>query len=106
MNRKLISSLVAVGLLAIGIGVSGALAGDDNPTQPPVACSVLAPGGDTNDAAKAVGNAADNVSEEADSQQADDQEGDVNEPEGQNNDQGEQGDCNDVDDGDQGDGDH
>ena len=100
MNRKLIPTLVAAALLAIGIGVSGALAGDDQPepAQPPVACSVLAPGGDENDVAKAVGNAADNVSQEADQQQGDDEQGDVNEAEGQNNDQGEQGDCNDEND--------
>jgi hypothetical protein len=103
MNRKLIPTLVAAGLLAVGIGVSGALAGDEQPepATPPVACSTLAPGGDENDAAEAVENAADNVSEEAESQEADDEQGD--EAEGNNNDQGEQGDCDDEDDDDQGD---
>jgi hypothetical protein len=54
MNRKLIPTLVAVGLLAVGIGVSRALAGDDPPALAPVACSDLAPGGDEDDAAEAV----------------------------------------------------
>jgi hypothetical protein len=93
MNSKLIPTLLAAGLLAVGIGVSGALAGDDHPAPAPVACSILAPGGDENDAAEAVENAADNVSEEADRQEADDQQGD--EAEGNDNDQGEQGDCDD-----------
>ena len=97
MNRKLIPTLVAAGLLAIGIGVSGALAGDDHPqpAPPPVACASLAPGGDEGDAATAVTNAAKNVSHEADSQEADDQQGD--EAQGQTGDQDEQGDCNDDD---------
>ena len=100
MDRKLIPTLVAAGLLAIGIGVSGALAGDDqpDPAPPPVACSMLTPGADEQDAATAVTNAAKNVSEEADDQEADDEQGD--EAEGQGNDQGEQGDCNDDDQGD------
>jgi hypothetical protein len=100
MYKKLIPALAAAGLLVFGIGVSGAIAHDDQPT-PPVACTTLAPGGDENDAADAVANAADNVSQEADNQQADDQQGD--EADGDNNDQGEQGDCNDENDDDQGD---
>src|SRR5262245_41048671 len=96
MNRKLIPTLVAAGLLAIGLGASGALAGDDNPPPaPPPSCEMLAPGGDVGDAAKAVTNAVQNVTEESEDAQGDDEQGDVQGTE----DQGEQGDCNDDDQG-------
>jgi len=100
MNRKLIPTFVAALLLAVGIGASGALAGDDHPqpAPPPVACSSLAPGGDEGDAATAVTNAAKNVSEEAENEQGDDEQGD--QVQGNDDDQGEQGDCNDDDQGD------
>src|SRR5262245_49109700 len=101
MNRKLIPTLVAALLLAVGIGVSGALAGDDHPTPaPPMSCASLSPGGDENDLAKAVGNAAANVGDEAETEEADDEQGD--EVQGNNDDQGEQGDCQGEDNDDQG----
>ena len=91
MNRKLIPTLVVALLLAIGIGVSGALAGDEHPqpAPPPPSCASLAPGGDEGDAANAVTNAAKNVTEEAENEQGDDEQGD----EVQGDDPGEQGDC-------------
>ena len=93
MNKKLIPTLVAALLLAIGIGVSGALAGDENPqpAPPPLSCASLAPGGDEGDAANAVTNAAKNVSEEAENEQGDDEQGD--QVQGDEDGQGEQGDC-------------
>src|SRR5262245_33341698 len=99
MNRRLVSTLVAALLLAIGIGASGALAGDDNPqpAPPPVSCASLAPGGDESDAANAVTNAAENVGEEAEDEQGDDEQGD--QAQGDDDDQGEQGDCDDDDQG-------
>src|SRR5262245_65619573 len=78
MNRKLIPTLVAALLLAVGIGVSGALAGDGHPTPaPPMGCASLSPGGDENDLAKAVGSAAANVGDEAGTEAADDAQGDA-----------------------------
>jgi hypothetical protein len=100
MNRKVIPTLVVALMLAVGIGVSGALAGDDHPqpAPPPVSCASLAPGGDEGDAADAVANAAENVSEEAENEQGDDEQGD--QAQGDDDDQGEQGDCDDDDQGD------
>ena len=99
MNSKLVPTLVAAGLLAIGIGASGALAGDDNPqpAPPPVSCASLAPGGDEGDVAKSVANAVQNVTQEAEDDQGDDEQGD--QAQGHQDDQGEQGDCNDDDQG-------
>src|SRR5262245_48553456 len=96
MNRKLMPTLVAAGSLAIGVGASGGLAGDDNrPPAPPPSGEMLAPRGDEGDAAKAVTNAVQNVTEESEEAQGDDEQGDVQGTE----DQGEQGDCNDDDQG-------
>ena len=99
MNTKLLPTLVVAGLLAIGIGVSGALAGDDHPqpAPPPISCASLAPGGDEGDAAKSVENAVQNVTEEAEDEQGDDEQGD--QALGTEDDQGELGDCNDDDQG-------
>lgn len=99
MNSKLIPTLVAAGLLAIGIGVSGALAGDNpSPASPPPSCASIAPGGDEGDAANAVENAVENVTQEAEDAQGDDEQGD--QAQGVEDDQGEVGDCNDDDQGD------
>lgn len=98
MFNRLIPTLVAAGLLLFGIGVAGATADEGKPAPSPPACAALAPGADEGDAAKAVENAADNVSEEADSQEGDDEQGDQQHADDQS---GEQGDCeNDDDNGD------
>lgn len=97
MHRKLILMLIAAGLLVFGIGVSGAVADDDSPAAPPVACSALTPGADEQDAAAAVANASANVSDQAESEEADDEEGDQQDE----LDDDELGDCDDEDDDDE-----
>ncbi|TMK77936.1 MAG: hypothetical protein E6G45_08165 [Actinobacteria bacterium] len=99
MYRKLIPTLLAAGLLVFGIGASGATAEDNQPPAPPTGCTVSTPNGSEQDAADAVANAADDVSQEAENQQGDDEQGDV---QNENDQSGEQGDCNNQDDGDQG----
>ncbi|HSS80608.1 MAG TPA: hypothetical protein VLK24_05370 [Gaiellaceae bacterium] len=101
--------LVVTGLLLTGVGAAVAIADDNAPATSPEACTVVTPNNAPANAADAVSAAANDVSSEADTQSADDEQGDVQNGEqgdNQNNQSGEQGDCNDDnnDDGDQGDG--
>jgi hypothetical protein len=101
--RKLVLLLASTALLLFGIGAASATADDNSPATSPQACTVAPPSGSEENAADVVAGAAQDVSQEADSQQGDDQQGDAQD---QNDQQGEQGDCQDEngDQGDQGDG--
>ena len=99
--RKLVLLLASTALLLFGIGAASAIADDNSPATSPEACTVVAPGNSENNAADAVDAASKDVSQEADNQHGDDQQGDVQD---QNDQQGEQGDCNDENDGEQGNG--
>jgi hypothetical protein len=101
--RKLIPILIAIGLLAIGIGATVAIADDGGPEGSPEACVVVPPASAPANAANAVTAAAGDVSKEADNPQGDDEQGDAQSAQGDDQDQGdEQGDCNEQDDDSQG----
>jgi hypothetical protein len=96
---KVILVLVASGLLAIGIGATAAIAGDDGPEGSPEACVVVASASAPTNAANAVAAAAEGVSGEAENSQGDDEQGDAQSAQGDDQGQGdEQGDCNEQDD--------
>ena len=93
MYRKLLPVLAAAGLLVFGIGASGAVADDNENPATPQTCTISGtPQSNSEDAAAtAIGQAADDVNQEADNnQQGDDQQGDQQD---ENDQSGEQGDC-------------
>ncbi len=88
--KKIALLLASTSVLLFGIGAAGAGADDDGPNAPAEACTVVAPVNSEDNAANAVSGAAQDVSQEADDQEADDEQGDAQD---ENDNQGEQGDC-------------